>query len=81
MLEDSAALIGLVFALLGVGLTLITGNGLFDVIGSGMIGLLLIAVAVLLGVEMQSLLLGESAMPEVEDAIVAALDQTPECAA
>ncbi|SCQ79992.1 Cation diffusion facilitator family transporter [Propionibacterium freudenreichii] len=77
MLEDSAALIGLVFALLGVGLTLITGNGLFDVIGSGMIGLLLIAVAVLLGVEMQSLLLGESAMPEVEDAIVAALDQTP----
>lgn len=46
-----------------------------------MIGLLLIAVAVLLGVEMQSLLLGESAMPEVEDAIVAALDQTPECAA
>lgn len=76
MLEDSAALIGLLFALLGISLTLITGNGLFDVIGSGMIGLLLIAVAILLGIEMQSLLLGESAMPEVEETIERALTNT-----
>lgn len=77
LLEDSAALLGLVFALLGVGLTLVTGNGLFDALGAGMIGVLLIAVAVLLGVEMQSLLLGESATPQMAGAIVAALTRTP----
>ncbi|SER58574.1 cation diffusion facilitator family transporter [Propionibacterium cyclohexanicum] len=77
LLEDSAALAGLVFALLGVGLTLLTGNGLFDALGAGMIGLLLIAVAVLLGVEMQSLLLGESATPQMAGVIAAALTSTP----
>lgn len=77
LLEDSAALLGLVFALLGVGLTLVTGNGMFDALGAGMIGLLLIAVAVLLGVEMQSLLIGESATPRMTGAIVAALTSTP----
>ncbi|WP_415631477.1 cation diffusion facilitator family transporter [Propionibacterium sp.] len=77
LLEDSAALLGLVFALLGVGLTLLTSNGLFDALGAGMIGLLLIAVAVMLGVEMQSLLLGESATPETTAVIVSALTQTP----
>jgi cation diffusion facilitator family transporter len=77
LMEDTAALTGLVFALLGIGLTLITGNGLFDVIGSGMIGLLLVAVAILLGIEMQGLLLGESALPQVEDAIEKALVSTP----
>src|SRR6476620_11733801 len=49
LLEDFAALIGLALALLGVGLTKITGNGYFDVIGTAGIGLLLVAVAVLLG--------------------------------
>ena len=49
LLEDFAALIGLVFALLGVGLTLITGNGYWDVVGTALIGLLLVAVAVVLG--------------------------------
>lgn len=77
LLEDSAALAGLVFAFLGVGLSLITGNPIFDVLGAGMIGLLLIGVAVLLGIEMQSLLLGESASPETEDAISTALTCIP----
>ncbi len=64
LLEDFAALTGLMFALFGVGLTLLTGNGYFDVIGTAMIGLLLVAVAVTLAVETKSLLLGESATPD-----------------
>jgi cation diffusion facilitator family transporter len=61
LLEDFGALLGLVFALFGVGLTLITGNGVWDAVGTGMIGLLLVAIAVILAVETKSLLLGESA--------------------
>jgi len=61
MLEDTAALIGLVFALFGVGLTAITGNGVFDAIGTVLIAVLLIAVALVLGVETKSLLVGEGA--------------------
>jgi cation diffusion facilitator family transporter len=77
LLEDFAALLGLVFALFGVGMTLITGNGYFDVIGTAMIGLLLVAVAVALAIETKSLLLGESAGPEVNGKIKAALEGTP----
>lgn len=73
LLEDLAALLGLLFALFGVGLTLITSNGVFDVIGTAMIGLLLVAVAVTLAVETKSLLLGESASPESIARIEAAL--------
>jgi cation diffusion facilitator family transporter len=74
LLEDFAALIGLVLALLGVGLTLVTGNGVFDGIGTVLIGLLLVAVAVVLATETKSLLIGESATHEdvakIEAAIV-----------
>ena len=59
LLEDVAALIGLVFAFIGVGLTWITGNSLFDAIGTLFIGTLLIIVAVVLGMETKSLLVGE----------------------
>lgn len=61
MLEDTAALIGLVFAFFGVGLTVLTGNGVFDAIGTVLIAVLLIAVALVLGVETKSLLVGEGA--------------------
>jgi cation diffusion facilitator family transporter len=61
LLEDVAALTGLVFALLGVGLTIITGDGAFDAIGTLLIGVLLIVVAVVLGIETKSLLVGEGA--------------------
>ena len=61
LLEDFAALIGLVFALFGVSLTLITRNGYFDVAGTAAIGLLLVAVAITLAIETKSLLLGEAA--------------------
>jgi cation diffusion facilitator family transporter len=64
LLEDFAALLGLVFALFGVGMTLITHNGYFDVIGTALIGLLLVLVAIMLAVETKSLLLGEAASVE-----------------
>jgi cation diffusion facilitator family transporter len=76
LLEDFAALIGLVLALAGVGLTLITGNGVFDGLGTLAIGLLLVLIAVVLAVETKSLLLGESATDEQVDAIHAALSGT-----
>ncbi len=63
LLEDVAALTGLVFAFLGVGLTVITGNSLFDAIGTLCIGVLLVLVAVVLGIETKSLLVGEGAQP------------------
>ncbi|MFT4186567.1 MAG: cation diffusion facilitator family transporter [Micrococcaceae bacterium] len=75
LLEDFAALIGLCFALFGVGMTLITGNGIWDAVGTSMIGILLICVATILGVETKSLLLGEAASAEevyaIEKAIAA----------
>jgi cation diffusion facilitator family transporter len=64
LLEDFAALLGLIFALFGVGMTLLTQNGYFDVIGTAMIGLLLVAVACALAVETKSLLVGEAANSE-----------------
>ena len=77
LLEDFAALVGLVFALFGVGMTLLTHNGIFDVIGTAMIGLLLVAVAITLAVETKSLLLGEAASPEAVRRIEQALTNTP----
>lgn len=76
MMEDFAALIGLVFALFGVLLTKITGHGIFDVIGTALIGLLLVAVAVTLAVETKSLLLGEAASPDAVRRINDALGST-----
>jgi cation diffusion facilitator family transporter len=61
LLEDFAALIGLVLALIGVGLTILTDNGIWDGIGTVAIGVLLVVVAFVLAVEMKSLLIGESA--------------------
>jgi cation diffusion facilitator family transporter len=78
LLEDVAALTGLVFALFGVGLSIITGNGIWDAIGTLMIGLLLIAVAIVLGIETKSLLVGEGAtdtdVAAIERAIVSGDD-------
>ena len=72
-----AALVGLAFALFGVVLTLVTGNGYFDVLGTALIGLLLVAVAVTLAVETKSLLLGEAASPEAVQRIQRAIEDTP----
>ena len=77
LLEDTAALTGLGFALLGVGLTIITGNPVFDAIGTLFIGALLIAVALILGIETKSLLIGEGASPENVATIRNALNAHP----
>jgi cation diffusion facilitator family transporter len=78
LLEDSAALIGLVFALLGVVLTWVTHDDRWDGAGSLGIGALLGCVAVILAIETKSLLIGESATTDVERAIVTALEDGPE---
>jgi cation diffusion facilitator family transporter len=78
LLEDFAALIGLVFALFGVGLTLATGNGFWDAVGTALIGTLLVCVAIVLSIEMKSLLVGEAATVEQQRAIKAALEGGPE---
>jgi cation diffusion facilitator family transporter len=77
LLEDFAALTGLVLALFGVVLTLATGNGVWDGIGSMSIGALLVVVAVFLAIEMKSLLIGESATREAQDKIEAAITNAP----
>ena len=73
LLEDVGALIGLVLALAGVGLTAITGDAVWDGLGTVAIGTLLIVIAIVLGIETKSLLLGEGALPSDVDAIRAAL--------
>ena len=73
LLEDMAALTGLVLALLGVGLTMITGNALFDALGTLAIGALLVLVAIVLGIETKSLLVGEGASPAHVASIRAAI--------
>jgi cation diffusion facilitator family transporter len=78
LLEDTGALIGLAFALLGVGLTVITGNPLFDALGTIMIGLLLVTIAIVLGIETKSLLVGEGANQADYDRIVDAINKGDE---
>src|ERR1019366_3407289 len=78
IVEDSAALVGLGLAVIGVTLAVTTGNGRWDGAGSLAIGLLLGCVAVILAIEMKSLLIGESATKDAERSIVAALEEGPE---
>jgi cation diffusion facilitator family transporter len=77
LLEDSGALVGLVLALLGVGLSVLTGDGVYDGIASLCIGVLLATIAVLLAREITSLLIGEAALPEQINTIHAAILATP----
>jgi cation diffusion facilitator family transporter len=73
LLEDTGALLGLVFALFGVGLSLVTGDAFWDGVGTIMIGALLGVIAVILIVEMKSLLIGEGATPRELDKIAGAI--------
>lgn len=73
LLEDFGALVGLAFALVGVSMTLITGNGLWDAAGTAAIGALLVVIAIVLGVQIKSLLIGEAATKQNVTAIEAAL--------
>lgn len=78
LLEDTGALLGLVIALFGLTMAKITGNARWDAVGSLTIGVLLIAIAIFLSVEMKSLLIGESASQDEEAAITAAIEGSPE---
>lgn len=75
LLEDLGALVGLVFALFGVGLAVITGNGRFDALGAMAVGTLLVVIAIFLAIEMTAMLVGEAAIPEEVEAIRAALEK------
>ncbi len=78
LLEDTGALVGLVFALVGITLAEITGNARWDAVGSIGIGLLLGAIAIVLAIEMKSLLIGEAASPGVEEQLRSAILDGPE---
>lgn len=78
LMEDLAALIGLVFAFTGVLVSALTHNGIWDGIGSVAVGALLVCAAFIVGYETKSLLIGESASAEVSAAIVTALETGPE---
>lgn len=77
LLEDFGALVGLVFALVGVSLAVITGDGRWDGVGAMSVGTLLVVIAIFLAFEMAAMLVGESALPEEDAAIRAALESSP----
>ena len=78
--EDTAALLGLFFALIAVVLTAITGNPIYDALGSIAIGVLLLFVSIFLGKKVKGLLVGQSAEKGVRDEIDAILESRPEIA-
>jgi len=78
--EDLAALAGLGIALVAVAAAYVTGNPVYDALGSIAVGALLVVVAILLSVEIKSMIIGESAEAETEDAIRAFLKARPEVA-
>ena len=78
LLEDLGALIGLVLALVGVSLAVVTGDSIWDGVGTLCIGVLLVAIAIVLALETRSLLLGEAADIDTVRAIEAAVVDGPE---
>ena len=78
LLEDVAALTGLTFAFVGVGLAVITDEPIWDAVGTLAIGVLLVLVAIILGIETKSLLVGEGASKKDLDAIKTAILDGPE---
>ncbi|MFZ4584180.1 MAG: cation diffusion facilitator family transporter [Acidimicrobiia bacterium] len=73
LLEDTGALLGLLIALVGISMAVITGNAIFDTIATLCISALLGVIAIILAIEMKSLLIGESATRANEETIVAAI--------
>jgi cation diffusion facilitator family transporter len=76
--EDVAALMGLILALIGVGMAILTGNPLFDALGSIAIGGLLILIAIMIGVQVGQLLIGQGVDPQTHAAIKAFLQSQEE---
>ncbi|HUH31845.1 MAG TPA: cation diffusion facilitator family transporter [Rhodanobacter sp.] len=78
--EDLAALVGLCIAALAVGATMLTGNLLFDAVGTIAIGTLLIVVAVLVAIEVKALLIGQGVEPRRRDELLRFLQARAEIA-
>lgn len=76
--EDLAALLGLVFALVAVVATVVTGDPLWDAMGTLAIGVLLIVIAVFVAVEVKAMLIGQSMDPARQREILAFLEARPE---
>lgn len=77
LMEDSGALIGLTLALGGVGLAAITGNSVWDGVGTLAIGILLLVISIVLSIEMKSLLIGEAATADNIEKLVQAIQSVP----
>ena len=78
LLEDFGALMGLVFAFVCVLIADVTGNAIWDGIGTLSIGILLGLIAIILAIETKSLLIGEGALPEQSMRIENAIISSPE---
>lgn len=78
LLEDAGAQIGLVLALIGVGMYAVTGNETWDAVGTLSIGVLLLIIATFLTIEMKSLLIGEAATETDIQALTRALEASPQ---
>ena len=76
--EDLAALLGLCFAAVSIGATMLTGNMMYDAIGTVAIGALLVVVAVLLAIEVKALLIGQGVEPQRRAELMAFLEARPE---
>jgi cation diffusion facilitator family transporter len=76
--EDSAALLGLSFALVAILLSMLTGNSAYDAAGSIGIGLLLVVVAIFIGFEVKALLVGQGVEPAIKEKMVAFLQERDE---
>lgn len=78
--EDLAALVGLCVAALAIGVTMLTGNPIFDALGTLVIGALLLVVAVLLAIEVKALLIGQGVEPRRREELMSFLNNRPEIA-
>ena len=78
--EDLAALLGLCVATLAIGATMLTGNLLFDALGTIAIGVLLVVVAVLVAIEVKALLIGQGVEPRRRSELIGFLNSRPEIA-
>ena len=76
LLEDLGAMVGLIFAVVGLGLAEITGNPRWDAVGSIAIGILLVIIAIILVIEMKGLLIGEAATPATIASITKTMEST-----
>lgn len=75
--EDLAALLGLVFAFIAVSITWVTGNPMYDAIGSMIIGILLIVVAILVGIEVKAMLVGQGVEDDVKSKMMSCIENQP----